>query len=384
MALNFKRAPQILDDMVSYLAASNSALTDFNIGSATRSLLEVIAVVVAEIHWLQESLILRFFVVTATGQWLDRRADEVGLTRVAERATTRVLEIAHADGAPEVLIPAGKQFRTQPGSSIQVVYEVTSDTTLPAGEAMVEVPVVSTANGAATAIPDGTALAQTGAALAGIDTIITGTVSTAGLDQETDAHLRERVLARMRSPIGPGSKSDLRVWALEVDAVEDAIVLANWDGDAGEYALGHATVMVLGPDHSIPDGSVIAAAQDYLDPSPYTEGGGKAAVGARIHVIGPTAILIDVTVTVTPATGYDPATVRANVQANIEAAINGLGIGETVKLALLGNAVWDTDGVHDGGNYSYLRLRRGTDDFAALDVALAETEKPTADSVVVS
>lgn len=384
MALNFKRAPLILDDMVAYMAASSSALTDWNIGSATRSLLEVIAVVVAEIHWLQENLILRFFVQTATGQWLDRRAEEVGLARVLPRATTRVLNVAHADGAPLVLIPAGTQFRTQAGSAVQIVYEVTADTTLPGGAATVAVPVISTTEGAATAIPNDTSLDQTGAALAGIDTVVTGAITLTGLDRETDDHLRQRVLARMRTPAGPGSKADLTAWALEVDGVEDAAVRPNWDADLGVPSLGHATVMILGPNHSVPDGALIAAVQNFLDAAPYTEGNGKASVGARIHVVGPTEIPIDVTVTVVAAATYDAATVRANVQTSIAAAIDALNIGATVKTNYVSNAIWDTDGIHDGGNFSYLRIRRDSEAFGDFDVPLTGLEKPKADSVVVS
>lgn len=382
MALNFKRAPEILQDMVSYLAASASALTDVNVGSATRSLLEAISVVVAEIHWLQEQLILRFFVATSFGQWLDRRAAEVDVYRVLENPTQRVLTVSHAAGAA-VLIPEGHRFKTVQGSEVQVFYEVLAATTLPAGNASVDVPVISVASGAATALPDGVTLEQTGEALAGIDSVVTSTISAAGTDRESDDSLRARTLEAMRRPRGPGSKTDLHGWALEAGAA-DAVVLPNWDATTAAYALGHATIIVLGPGNTVPSAEVLEAVQDHIDPEPYTEGGGRAAVGARIHVIAPSTVPIDVTVTVEAADGYVEADVLAQVQANVAAVINGLTMKQKVKYAELANAVWDTDGVHDGGNYSYLRLRRDSQDFAPDDIAMGDTEKPVSNSVVAS
>jgi uncharacterized phage protein gp47/JayE len=205
--LNFKSFGQILQEQIDYLASIASPLTDVNVGSATRTLFEAVALVLAEFHYLAQQLTARFYVSSARGQWLDMRASEYGLSRVVASPTLRNLTVAHAAG-PAVTIPVGQQFATLPGSAVQVIYQVTQETILPTGSASVAVPVVSTTTGAATAIPDATTLRQQGTALAYIDTIVTAAVTTAGTDRESDDSLRARVLDRLRNP--PGQRRRLR------------------------------------------------------------------------------------------------------------------------------------------------------------------------------
>src|SRR4051812_46803097 len=85
-------------------ARAASPLTDLNFASAQRPLLEAVALVLAELPSLGDQLLARFFVTTATGQWLDARAGELGLTRVQASPTLRNLTVSHAAG-PSVTIP---------------------------------------------------------------------------------------------------------------------------------------------------------------------------------------------------------------------------------------------------------------------------------------
>lgn len=374
--MNFKAFGTILQEMLDYLAGSASALTDFNVGSATRSLMEAVALVLAELHYLGEQLVSRFFVSTATGQWLDMRAAEYGLYRIQAAPTTRSLSVSHAAG-PIVTIPVGQQFATLPGAAVQVIYQVTQAATLAAGAASVGVLVISTTAGAATAIPDATDLRQQGTALAYIDAISTGSILLAGTDRETDDQLRARLLDHMQNPAGPGSAADYERAVLDEFAgvIGSVTVIPLWAGP------GTVEVLVLGPSGSIPSGGTIAQVQAFLDT--------WAPIGAAVTVSAPGTASVDVTVTVTPAAGFDAATVRANVATAIEAYIDALGIAQDVLIGGVANAIWDTDGVggasgHDGGNYTALLMRVSPAGYAAADIAVGSDFKALAGTVTVS
>lgn len=382
--MTFKNFAQIVQEMVDKLVGSASALTDINVGSVTRSLLEGVAFALAEVHWLLGELIRRFFVQTSFGQWLRMRAREYGVEPIDQRQTRLYVVVGHttpAGGA--VTIPVGHQFQTLPGAAVQVTYEVLTETVLGAMTASIDVPAISTTFGAATALPEGTPLRQVGTSLAYIDTIETGEVLVAGVDEETDDELRQRVLERIQNPIGPGTQGDYVVWARQNASVGPVSVQPLWDGH------GTVRVLILDADNGIPDAGLISDVQDLIDPAPSGSGAGLAPIGAYVTVDAPDPVAIDVNVTITVAPGFDDSTVQDAVQANVEGRIDALGIAEASKLGALADAVWDTPGIggssgRDGGNYTALQQRTGVAAFAAADIAIAADAKAVHGTVTVT
>lgn len=365
--MNFKAFGQLLQEMLDYLAGSSSRLTDFNVGSATRSFMEAVALVLAEVHYLGQQLISRFYVSTAMGQWLDLRAAEYGIPRVESSPTTRTLTVSHAAG-PAVTIPAGWQAGTPPGAAVGVIYQATQEMVLGAGAGSVDLPAISTTVGAATAIPAGTALRQVGRPLAYVETVATGAFLVAGTDRETDDHLRARVLDRLQHPPGPGSAADYERAVLDAfpGVVESVTVVANWAGP------GTVLVLILGPGNSVPDAGTIADVQVFLD--------GWAPIGAVVTVAAPAVVAVDVRATVTAGAGFEWGAVETAAQLAIRTLLDGLAIGEDVRIAAVGDALWRTAGVGgatggDGGNYTGLQLRVSPAAFAAADLPIADTAK---------
>ena len=66
---------QIVADMLGKIAARTS-LTNFNIGSVIRTLLEVIGAAIADLGELILAALKAGFLATATGYWLDLKAKE--------------------------------------------------------------------------------------------------------------------------------------------------------------------------------------------------------------------------------------------------------------------------------------------------------------------
>ncbi|GAW29593.1 hypothetical protein ULO1_21630 [Carboxydocella sp. ULO1] len=88
-------------------------------------------------------------------------------------------------------------------------------------------------------------------------------------------------------------------------------------------------------------------------------GEGKAPIGARVTVEPATAVLINVSATLTIAPGYNADSVKAAVRDNIAAYIKSLAFtsDNDVRYVRIGQAILDTPGVQD---YSNLTVNGGT------------------------
>lgn len=155
-----------------------------------------------------------------------------------------------------------------------------------------------------------------------------------GTDEEAIEDFRSRLLDRVRIP-QTGSAADMKVWAEEDDEVESATVFAN--DNAGTPTNGHTTVRISGPGGIVPDSTVIARVLADLQ--------SKDFANATIHVTTFTPVSRNVTVTVSPDSNYDVASLTPSVQAAITDYINSIGIGGTVYKAGIIDAVFGLPGV---------------------------------------
>ena len=89
-----KTSQQILTDAVDYLY-HNTNLSDFNVGSVIRTILEVMAVEDAEQYFQMFTILESFFLRSATGSSLDDRAKEYDVTRLP--ATSAIGEVVFSD-----------------------------------------------------------------------------------------------------------------------------------------------------------------------------------------------------------------------------------------------------------------------------------------------
>lgn len=90
MAFSPRTFEQILNDMIAYMQA-NTAISDYNVGSVIRTILEAAALEDDEQYFQMVQLLDMFSYTTASGEDLDRRLGDFGLTRnSAKAATTRL------------------------------------------------------------------------------------------------------------------------------------------------------------------------------------------------------------------------------------------------------------------------------------------------------
>lgn len=105
---------EIVNRMITRMTA-NTGITDFTPGSNIRTMFETVAVFIEYIQFLVEEAYRSFYVDTATGQDLDRRIRDFGMSRKEARNATGVVSFIRNQYSPDTFyIYAGSQVSTQP------------------------------------------------------------------------------------------------------------------------------------------------------------------------------------------------------------------------------------------------------------------------------
>lgn len=155
---------------------------------------------------------------------------------------------------------------------------------------------------------------------------------TGGLDQESDASYRARIISRIQDPPQGGSEVDYETWALEVTGVTRAWVIPNLNG-VGNVGV---TFVKDNEDPIIPDSSDIADVSAYI--------GERKPVTAFHQIYAPTAQTIDFSISITPNTSV----VRSSVESELEDLLfRDGGPGSTVLLSRINEAISVAQGESD-------------------------------------
>jgi uncharacterized phage protein gp47/JayE len=164
-------------------------------------------------------------------------------------------------------------------------------------------------------------------------TAVTNVAAFAGAsDPEDTEDYRQRLLAAIQNP-QTGSPADLKSIAESITGVEIATVFQNTP------TAGTSTVRIVGPGGVIPSAGVQADVLAALTAVGY------ANLGIVVDVF--TAVATNVTVDVTTSGTYTLADVTPSVVAAISDYINDLGVGETLYVAGIIDAVFGLAGIAD-------------------------------------
>ena len=293
-----ERRQQVRDDIAAHLPGADA--------SVPNSVLAVLSEVQASLthdndrhlDWLARMMMPD----TAEGEFAERWAN-IWLPdgRKAASYATGQLTVTGSSGA---VVPADTELSVtlvdQNGVASTATYVVTTGVTLAGSSGVVS--VSASVAGVLGNLDEGATLAFV-SALTGIDG--TATVTAAGLaggaDQESDAALIARYVARIQEPPHGGTAADYVAWALEVAGVTRA-----WA--AQEMGVGTVTVRVMLDDvrstaHGIPESGDIAIVAAHLD-------GLRPVTVAQCYVVAPTAQPLNLTIT--DLIGDTPE-VRANI-----------------------------------------------------------------------
>ena len=297
--------------------------------------------------WAQEVL-RRGFVGTTFGAYLDLRCEEHGLTRrPAVKATGQVTFI----GTPGTVIPAGTQVSTASTEAAPAIFFATkTEATIGAGGS-VTVDIEAVEAGASGNVAAGT-ITMLVQPVAGVTGVSNAAAATGGLDEENDASLLGRYLAKVRSPGTSGNKADYINWALEVPGVGGVQVIPLWNGP------GTVKVVLLGADKLPASQAVVDAVKNYICPTAEV-GEGKAPIGAIVTVVAATAVNINVSATMVLTGSKTLVEVTAAFEASLAGYLASIAFASdpTVRYVKIGALLLDTEGVLD---YTNLLVNGGT------------------------
>ncbi|MCD9025741.1 baseplate J/gp47 family protein [Cohnella silvisoli] len=264
--------------------------------------------------WAQE-ILRRGFAETTFGPYLRLRCEEHGvIPRVAVSAAGSIKII----GVVGTVIPIGVLVAT-PADDItatsSIEYETTAAATLNSlGEAVI--PIKAIVPGTAGNVPIG-AISVLVNSLTGVTSVTNTAATTGGAAEESDESLLARFLIKVRQPGTSGNKADYMQWALDIPGVSRAQVKPLWSGP------GTVKVYILDADKRAPNPTIVAAVQNYIAPSA-GQGEGKSPIGANVTVVAATEIPINISVTLTLASGATIGEVKATFEAGLKTYLQQL------------------------------------------------------------
>ena len=242
------------------------------------------------------------FVQTAVGEALDMLAVLGGITRNQASAAV-LLGVFNAE------VPIGSRFSTINGSN-SINFTATATAT-------VEDPQEGSYYYQMTAETPGTIGNEYTGPILPI-TVINGLTSAQltdilvpGDDTETDDEFRSRLITALTDRPFAGNIASYRENILAIDGVGAVQVYPTWNGG------GTVACSILGADYLPASEQLIENVQNAIDPPTSGLGLGLAPIGAQVTITTPSEVTVNVTATVTLASGY----AIGQVQAPIETAI---------------------------------------------------------------
>lgn len=272
----------------------------------------------------------QIFVSSCDGPSLDRWANEYGLA--GRHDPVEASGFVALTGTSGTVVDAGLVMVSDAG----VEYTTQEPAVLPA-----TVLVVANTAGAAGNLTEGDVLT-----IQSPPTDVDGTATvdedgiSGGADQESDAALRARVLARRRAGSAGGTAADYQTWALEVAGVMEAHVLPLRRG------LGSVDVAIfvegVGGVRTPAGSTILSNVQTALDAA--------RPVTADVQALAATEQGVTVTIHLQIVkAGYLEADVMEAIEAAVEAFFAGLETGETGYLVQLSAAIANVAGVAQFG-----------------------------------
>lgn len=324
-------------------------------GSVLRDLLSPKAIELAQAYTQMDNVLNLGFASTTTGELLERRASEQGITR---KPAVQAEGYVTLSGAIGTIIPTGTRLSTDDENPIY--FTTQSDVTLVTESANVlALAEIGGASGNVVADAITTVIGD----LSGVVTVSNVEAFIGGLEAETDEELYDRYMEKVQSPITSGNKYHYISWAKSVPGVSDAKVYPLWNGP------GTVKVVVINSEKRSPSQSVLDATISYIEE--------QKPLGATVTVGGVTEVPMNVSATLTLRSGTDLETARLSIMEQVENYLKSVAFdSDIVRYTGIGNAILDATGVID---YANLQVNG-----VSANIILESTEVPVIGAVNVN
>lgn len=305
-------------------------------GSITRDLLAPAAIELEMAYSELDAVLDKVFADTAYGEYLDRLVAGLGITRKPSVKAVGSVVLTGTDGT---VIPTGTEVYTD--DETPVYFVTTTSGTITNGTATV---AAEAKEGGVSGNVAANKIVLTTGDITGITGVNNPQAFDGGVDTESDEDLRNRYLDRVKEPVMSGNAADYLQWALERTGVGDAKVFPVWNGN------GTVKVVIIDSERTAPTQALIDDVAAYIEL--------VRPIGATVTVVGATELVINVSATLTLASGYTVNGVKPTIEQGIVDYLKSIAFkGEPVRLSRIANIILDTTGVLD---YSNLTVNGGT------------------------
>ena len=272
--------------------------------------------VLAQVFQEMHSVMQETYILTATGENLENRVIEQGLTRRAATPAVRLATFTLTDGSPAT-IPLGSRF-----SSISDTDPLTYVITAVYKDSEGNVVAGSYQATCETAGTKGQEYVGNILPISYLPYLKTATISTTlvpGSDTETDEELRQRYMAKVEVSAFGGNIAQYREMFTELSGIAAVQIYPVWNGG------GTVKVSIVDSLYRACTPDFVTSIQTKVDPenelSTPSTGLGLAPMDHKVTVTTPTEVACNISGTVALVSGYTLSQVQESVHAALEAYI---------------------------------------------------------------
>lgn len=293
------------------------------------------------------------FVNENSGEYIDMRAAEYGITRKeGEKATVVLVFSGDADSEIEAGTiaedGAGNAFATNVSAAI-------------GAGGSVNVLATCTEPGAAGNAPAGTIIYLAGDII-GVDDVTNLEAAAGGTDGETDAELLARLDDFRRRPATSGNAYAYKQWAMEVNGIGYAIVYPLANG------AGTVSIAVASSEKRAVTAEKAAEVAAHIET--------QRPIGATVTVASVSETAINVSASIQHSADVTISEIKGALESALASYIRELDIAENeIKINAIGALIMGIDGVTD---FKDLKLNNGTGNVTIADGAVPVPGEVTA------
>lgn len=319
--MTFKKTrEQILEEILADASRNVPQISHYAAGGVFRLFLEISASLLAKAYGLLDALQPNRFLQTAKGQYLDWKAEELGLgRRPAVRARGYVI-LGRGKASSNLSIPKGKIIASLPDAQGQELrYIVLEEVIIEEGRTEKAVLVEAEKEGV---LYNNPVFGKFVTPISGVDRIsrLGSWLVQAGLDTESDDSLRGRCQSLWKG-IGGANKDAYVFWAKSVKGVGGLTVLSAARG------AGTVDVVCTAEGGMQPSPELLASVQEVIDLN--------KPIATDCLVRAPYEVYLDVGASLTFSPGYTPQ--KQPAEETVRRFFEGMSIGTDYEpSALLG------------------------------------------------
>lgn len=308
--MNFmKSVSEIFTSLITWVSTGTKKITDFNVGSAARTLLESISLQIEEFYFDVQQAV-RYAIENAI-------YNAFGFEKNMATKADGYVSVSYKQPLPSrSIVTAGTLVSTSPTSNHVVYYEVTEDVLVPAGASGVALPVRCTVTGTI-----GNAMAHEINTLivtnAYVDHITNMVAFTNGVDEETSVQRKLRFKEYIRT-LQRGTKEAIAYGVKSVLGVAGCWVDDNYIGFVRVYA--HDSNGELGAELK---SNILKALDEWR------------AAGIEVEVLPIVKVPTDITLNVVFKDSTDVSTYTSNLENLVTNFLNNFQVADNLYLSNL-------------------------------------------------